>query len=386
MGGTIAGVQTRSNTTGSGWITVWSEELLFDSFAETTIDIPVSNSHVGSATFQFCFLINGTYNIVQQWYIDDVAILTAYGNSAKISGQIEVRNFAEREITELKVKVGDFSTAVNADRKFEMYLHPSLYSSISVIDPFIVARNTHNNIELAPGEVLQNLNFFLDYKSPPWDLIVYAEDEEVPHRVTMSFRHRYDRGANPLELVQYNVYRQINSTQYVHVQTIPRATAWGDSLIQFTDTLIPANRYRYYVTSQYISGESRPSKILFIDPTNIIVMEHSSDTFVEPDPISDSDEVLPITRLVLSQNYPNPFNPTTNISFSVPEASMVSVKIYNIKGQLVRSLFDEYTNAGTHTIQWHGDNDYGRPIGSGIYFIKVSDQINSVIRKAVMLK
>jgi flagellar hook assembly protein FlgD len=104
------------------------------------------------------------------------------------------------------------------------------------------------------------------------------------------------------------------------------------------------------------------------------------------DPTSDSDEVLIPAKLTLYQNFPNPFNPTTNIAFSVPEASMVSIKVYNIKGQLVRNLLDEYTSAGTHTIQWHGDNDLGRAIGSGIYFIKISDETSSVIRKAVLLK
>jgi hypothetical protein len=385
VGGDIVGIQTRASETGSAWVTVWSEELFSESFPAATIDIPVSNIHVGSPTFQFCFIVNGMYNTVPQWYIDDVAVQTAYGNSAMISGLVQVRNFAEREMTELKVKAGDFSTAVSSDRKYEMYLLPGTYQTISVLDPFIVGQ-AYTDIELAPGEVRDGLNFILDYKSPPWDLIVYAEDEDVPARVTMSFRHRYDRDEDPLRFTQYNVYRQINSTQYVRILTIPPAIAWSDTLIQFTETLNLANRYRYFVTSAYASGESRPSNILFIDPTNIVVSEHRDDDFVEPDPINDSDEVIPVTRLTLAQNYPNPFNPTTNISFSLPEASMVSVKIYNIKGQLVRNLLDEYTSAGTHTIQWHGDNDAGRAIGSGIYFIRVSDQSNSVIRKAVLLK
>jgi hypothetical protein len=381
--GTIFGVQTRATSSG-GWVTVWSEEVLSENFPASTIDIPVSNDHVGSSTFQFCFFVNGIYNTVPQWYIDDVAVQTAYGNSARISGNIQVKYFAERDITELKVRAGDFSIAVDEDRRYEMYLLPGFYPSISVIDPFIVARSTHNNVDLAPGEVRENINFVLDYKSPPWDLIVYEEDEDVASRVTLSFQHRYDRDEDPLSLTQYNVYRQINSTQYVRSLTIPRATAWSDTLIQFTETLLPINRYRFYVTSVYTSGESRPSNILYIDPTNIVVTDHADDTWI--DPTSDGDEMIPVTRLTLAQNYPNPFNPTTNISFSVPEASMVSVKIYNIKGQLVRNLHDEYTSAGTHTIQWHGDNDSGRAIGSGIYFIRVTDQSSSVIRKAVLLK
>ena len=70
----------------------------------------------------------------------------------------------------------------------------------------------------------------------------------------------------------------------------------------------------------------------------------------------------------LMQNYPNPFNPSTSISFSIPEFSMVSISIYNIHGQKIKSLVKSNMSPGYHQISWHGDDDNGISVSNGIYF------------------
>jgi hypothetical protein len=69
----------------------------------------------------------------------------------------------------------------------------------------------------------------------------------------------------------------------------------------------------------------------------------------------------------LQQNYPNPFNPETQISFTIPRTLTVSLKIYNIVGQEVRTLVSEDRPAGTHTVRWGGLNNQGVRVASGIY-------------------
>ncbi len=68
----------------------------------------------------------------------------------------------------------------------------------------------------------------------------------------------------------------------------------------------------------------------------------------------------------LEQNYPNPFNPTTNINFSLPKASDVSLKVYDALGNEVMSLVNEFKNAGTHSVIVNASN-----LTSGIYFYKL---------------
>ncbi len=76
--------------------------------------------------------------------------------------------------------------------------------------------------------------------------------------------------------------------------------------------------------------------------------------------------------VVLYPNYPNPFNPETNIRFSLPQEADVSLVIYNISGQRVRTLIDGRVRAGLYLAQWDGTDDTGARISSGIYFCKLS--------------
>ena len=87
----------------------------------------------------------------------------------------------------------------------------------------------------------------------------------------------------------------------------------------------------------------------------------------------------------LLQNYPNPFNPETNIAFALPENSKVSLKIYNIAGQLVKS-YEGYYEAGTHTITWDGTNEGGKAVASGVYLYRISAGPYTSVQKMVFTK
>jgi len=96
-------------------------------------------------------------------------------------------------------------------------------------------------------------------------------------------------------------------------------------------------------------------------------------------------EILPVvTRLY--QNHPNPFNPTTTISFDLVNAGKVTLNIYNIKGELVRTLASGNYPAGKHNLIWNGRDDNGKTISSGVYFYHLKMKEYNSFRKAVMLK
>ncbi|NIO02183.1 MAG: T9SS type A sorting domain-containing protein [Candidatus Latescibacteria bacterium] len=90
----------------------------------------------------------------------------------------------------------------------------------------------------------------------------------------------------------------------------------------------------------------------------------------------------------LAQNYPNPFNPRTTIKYSIKERAHVSVKIYSVTGQLVRTLVNERQKpkAEGYTIQWDGRNFAGDPVSSGVYFCKLTTRNFTRTKKMVLLR
>jgi hypothetical protein len=86
--------------------------------------------------------------------------------------------------------------------------------------------------------------------------------------------------------------------------------------------------------------------------------------------VDNNKNVIPKEFLV-SQNYPNPFNPSTIISYALPKASFVSIKIYNMLGQEVKTLASGENQAGTYKVQWDGDNNSGLHVASGAYIYRV---------------
>jgi hypothetical protein len=88
----------------------------------------------------------------------------------------------------------------------------------------------------------------------------------------------------------------------------------------------------------------------------------------------------------LEQNAPNPFNPTTRIGFTVPAGGPVTLTIYDVAGRLVTTLVDRDLPAGRHGVSWHGTDDQGRRVATGVYFYQLRSGGTSLTRSMVLLK
>lgn len=100
---------------------------------------------------------------------------------------------------------------------------------------------------------------------------------------------------------------------------------------------------------------------------------------------NEDTELIPNTDL-LSQNYPNPFNPETAISFSMKEAGNVSVDVYNIKGQKVKTLLNEYRIAGSHNVVWNGRDEANQRVASGVYLYNMKIGSFKATKKMILMK
>ena len=101
---------------------------------------------------------------------------------------------------------------------------------------------------------------------------------------------------------------------------------------------------------------------------------------------SVADEPALPTGFALHQNYPNPFNPTTMIKYHLPKDSEVKLSIYNIFGQLVRTLVDKKQEAGFQSVEWDSQNEFGVPVASGVYIYRLEADDFVQAKKMLLLK
>jgi hypothetical protein len=97
------------------------------------------------------------------------------------------------------------------------------------------------------------------------------------------------------------------------------------------------------------------------------------------------DDAPSVARIELD-NYPNPFNPTTTIRAMLPEATHVTLEVYDVAGRLIRTLVDANKPSGQFLAVWDGRSDSGETVGTGIYFTKLRTQGEVLTRKMVLLK
>lgn len=98
----------------------------------------------------------------------------------------------------------------------------------------------------------------------------------------------------------------------------------------------------------------------------------------------DVDLVRP-TALQLRAG-PNPFNPQVTISFALPRAGQVLLQVFDLRGQLVRTLYDGHHDGGSDAVVWRGDDDAGRKVSSGVYRVRLKDATGLVETQVTLLK
>ena len=91
-------------------------------------------------------------------------------------------------------------------------------------------------------------------------------------------------------------------------------------------------------------------------------------------------------EFALHENYPNPFNPSTQIRFDLPEISNVTLTIYNLLGQKVKTFNMQSTQAGYHALNWNATNDLGAPVSAGVYLYQLQTEGFIKTKKMILLK
>lgn len=105
-----------------------------------------------------------------------------------------------------------------------------------------------------------------------------------------------------------------------------------------------------------------------------------------PTDVEEENQQNLASEFILNQNYPNPFNAQTTIKYYLPQSSRVELCIYNIKGQKVKTLVDDFQGVGFQSVTWDGTNRNGEEVASAIYFYRVKTDYSEEAKKMVLLK
>ncbi len=116
-------------------------------------------------------------------------------------------------------------------------------------------------------------------------------------------------------------------------------------------------------------------------------LNYLSNSVISEDVYANTEEVnLQTPDISLYQNYPNPFNPSTVIAYELKQSGDLDLSVYNLKGQLVKTLKKAFQTKGRYEIQWDGNDLKGKQMSSGVYFYQLKTKHHTISKKCLMIK
>ncbi len=235
---------------------------------------------------------------------------------------------------------------------------------------------------------------FYDNKITPWDADQIVLDgstdrKDINFALTPGWGFRLPGSGNEMPVGMISGQVRDNEGRYVagaYVSVIDenyqvRATEMTNADGSYSLAGIPAGDYYVkvdrmpYKTAYYGNttdlSEATPVSVgeagdFSVEGVDVQLTPMSSTDVEQPYELSGSPK-----RFELSQNYPNPFNPSTTIRYALPAASHVTLKIFNLKGEVVKTLVNGYQAAQYHQVVWNGDNEAGQRVAAGIYLYQL---------------
>jgi choice-of-anchor B domain-containing protein len=182
-----------------------------------------------------------------------------------------------------------------------------------------------------------------------------------------------DAGSNPgTDTLRVEISNNNGSTWKVVEKVLQSQSAWVNKTVAVSSLLPPTTTMRVRFIAEDLGGGS--------------VVEAAMDDFMIYDQVSTTS--APPVRLAnrLEPNVPNPFNPSTTIRFTIERAGTTSLRIHDIRGRLVRSLWNGPLVAGSHTAIWNGRDDRDRAVASGVYVLRLEAGEFRSARRIVLTK
>lgn len=318
-----------------------------------------------------------------------------YGYVAYESRDLGYENTPTYDWTELHPSLGTtiwgdyftwdgYSKLLNLPFDFQYYgetYDKITISSLGYISMGDDKRIFFRNRTIPSGNGVQNMI------APFWDYL---------HKFAGVIYYNYDNTNHTFTVEWYDVKNhatlQGKTFQVILYDPEHYPTSNGDGLIKFQYKNIQNDDTEGNYATVGIENKTQDEGLLitFSDFYPETVHELANETAILFAPgynhITGIDDVV-ISSTELIGNYPNPFNPETKIQFKLAENSdNVSLKVYNIKGDLVKTLYKGKLGKGIHSFNWNGTDNFGKSISSGLYFCNLKVSETTFITKMILTK
>ena len=134
------------------------------------------------------------------------------------------------------------------------------------------------------------------------------------------------------------------------------------------------------------SGLNNQSHSIWYPGNNYYDSLNSSGAIIQMTELRNTKDIILPRQPKLMNNFPNPFNPSTNVLFNTWDNKDISIKIYDLRGRMVRNLFSGIVGVGMHKMEWDGKDDFGRFVSAGIYIYRLKTDSYYTSKKMIMLK
>jgi len=334
----------------------------------------------------------------------------------------------------------DSTFSLTASQKVNMNINITISPSdtVGTVDTvWLISKSVSNNsyidsafatvtITVGKTTISSNLMDGWNMVSVPLYVDDFSKNNLYPIAVSNAFTYTNSYIAKDTLTIGIGYWIKVNGAQSIDIEgfkceeeTINVHTGWNmigsisipvpvNSILSIPGGMITSNFYKY--TGTYQTADSiEPGKGYWVkvNQNGQLVLKKSAGLLQtnmikiipcsEMPPLSPNDQskqnTLEIPKeFVLEQNYPNPFNPSTEIYFDLPENSWVKIEIYDILGNLVKTLMNDEMEAGHKQITWNSTNTNGTQSASGIYLVRmsahslISGKEFSAIKRMILLR
>lgn len=320
-----------------------------DGWVQATFDLSAYANQ--SVRFRFVFASDGMIE-GPGWFIDDVKTTGFIESLARINGTVSSSNTAMDYNSVTLKNALKWTTIPNNDGEYALYL-PYGTHMLTASAPGYTSQ-TVAGLVLSESATSITQNFTLGYFAPSANLDYVQNNGHIYLSWTAPSQPEFD-------ISGYSVYRKIDDGRYELCASVNETT--------YNEAFGLSGTYSYYVVTNYLLGSSVPS--------NEVSCQYS---------VALDDENTPLAATELMNNYPNPFNPETTFRFSLKDNSHAQLCVYNLKGQLVKTIVDKDMLAGRHSIVWNGKDNNNQSVASGIYLYRLVTPTYNQTKRAILMK